>query len=553
MRQGKAKIVTHKTISVSAIIFFISTYLYVVYASFSPAPYFDNWRLLQDESNFYSRFIVHNEHVINSIAAFSYVDSNFFFGLGLLQLVAIFFFLLSAIFLVFLGLDGFETNSLEKSLLCAPILLSATQFTNITWSFQVGFLGSFVSGCWAIYFLNRSSLSSRPWVWLVACGLCAIYASFSLASGVLLLPILAVMALHQDVGRYAKIGFGTGCILLFVTMIFVTSDGSGGPHNLAAALVFGVTVVGSFFGSIVNYRYLTHFDYDQISVAISILFGLLMAICALIVVGKLIVASLSRRVSKTEIWPMYCTIWLGLSAAAIGWGRSSLPLSEAISSRYVTISCMLLCFIYISSLRAPILVWPSRWVSYLFIAIFGLSMVAQFDRMAQAEIAGRRFENAESALINKTFDTPDINALYPPAMNDSARQLTPIMEEKAISVFSQRRSRLANTNVFSGQFQYEGDCKSESYAITTQEGWYKVSGDLSPETKSKTVVSTDEAGKVLAVGTVRKAMIGISSDGSDAGFVLVASRGRDSSAGAVNIMAINSTNTGVCFVATVRW
>jgi len=536
------------------LIFFIS-YVYVVYASYTPSPFFDSWRLFVEDRFFLTKLLTHNEHIINMIASVFWIDNTIFLGNGYVQLLLI--------AVMYVGLAVFFSSEIIRSIpgkitlaaTAASVCLSATQFTNITWSFQVGFVGCFAFGLLAILSLAKADTSSTPLRWLVSSFLCCILSALGLAAGVLLFPVVALFSLLLNLRARAKVTFALSALVVAALLLHANQSGAGdlGTTHLGSVLPFAIAVLGAFPATVVDYRFLGFVFPDYYYTRIGLIAGTILIGLSLYVALKARLAWRSGAISAAGLWTLPLGLWLGLTAGAIGWGRSQMPIDEAINSRYVTISILFICALMAAAARLRLHRTNSLPLNLFCFALIALTAASQLDRMAQAEVAGRRFENAESALINGAFESPDILNLFPASMTDSARKIAQVMKARRLSVFGKPEYRLVSTPLFSGTLTYIGSCAVPISTLSAGRGWRTLEATTSAAALGKRqsiLALTDAKSQVVGVGVGRKRMLGLTSEGGDHSSVLVL----DTTAGEKSDLAaflVSLTASSFCYAGDV--
>lgn len=427
-------------------------YVYVVYAGYTAAPQFDSWRLFVEDRDFLTRGLAHNEHLINFIAVVFLIDNTAFAGRGFVQLVMIAGMLMGLATLFAGQIRQSQPDAGGASVLAVAIFLSATQYTNIVWPFQVGFLGCFVFGSFAAWTLFQAVERSSAFKWMAASILLAFLSALGLAAGVLLFGILAGSVFVLPVPRRAKFLYAAVALACLGFLLFLNPPGQGdhGSKSIIGAVLFALAVLGSVVGAGTEWKWLGINTPPEMHIALAVISGAVLCVVALALLFQVVRRAYSQGRPLTKNWTFPVGVWIVLSAAAIGFGRSHMPIAEALSARYVSLSVLFLGAILVAIAQ----VWPALARHLVFntgcLTLVGLLVIAQIDRMAQSEVAGRRFENAEAALLNSAFDAPDIGALYPSSMDASARYVTEIMKIRGISVFGERRYRLIGMNLFAG-------------------------------------------------------------------------------------------------------
>lgn len=174
---------------------------YLVFVSYSPVPYMDQWwflHVLQDENGGFplARFWEqHNEHRIIVPRLFYLADYNLFGGRNVFLLLCIFLVQCGQAALIAYWVRGREPAVQRTAIgLAAFCCLLPTQRENLIWGFQIAFVLPFLCASLGLIGAARYAATKRT-VWLGAVWGCALVGSFSLSSGFLLWPVFALALL----------------------------------------------------------------------------------------------------------------------------------------------------------------------------------------------------------------------------------------------------------------------------------------------------------------------------------------------------------------------
>jgi hypothetical protein len=536
---------------------FMMGYLYIVYASYTAAPFFDSWRLFVQDREFGGHILNHNEHIINFTAFVFWIDNSILSGYGFLQLILIAGMLI-AIGALFIR-EIIEPRAWGAAALALAACLSGTQYTSIVWSFQVGYVGCFALGTAAIWALSHANEKTPSSIWLTASTILAFLSALAMAAGVVLLGVLAVYALVLPVRRGVKLTYAAVTLLGMVLLISLSEVGQGGygAKSLFGAIVFSLAVLGSLFATAVDLRWLGFNllpDAHIINhVGLSVLVGVGLCTFALVAFSGVVERVRSDGDRLSRYWSLPLGAWAVLSAAAIGYGRSGMAANEALSPRYVTISVLFTGATLVAMSRARPGLIRCFGLNLSLLGLVALLALAQVDRMAQSEVAGRRFENAESALLNSAFTAPDINYLYPNDMDVGVRRVVDVMKLRGISVFGESRYRIIGRNLFAGSFAFSGNCLVRLTEITRLDTYTRVQGTYSLARMSfspNTIVVADRDSKVVAAGTLRRPMLGLRQEGRQRGFVVNVNTSELPEEGKASIFFVDVDRLKFCYAGT---
>jgi hypothetical protein len=327
---------------------------------YSALPWWDMWDywvwyLKPHPAPLLNLFAQHNEHRIAVARLFFLADQGFFQGRAIFIFVSIFLIQFCHAILLwrlaYLAHPHRKTLSVflgSAALLC---LFSAEQYTNFTWSFQIQFVVVYFAVTGALTSLlvfarlcdeGAATNESRRWFWLGIAILVGIIATYSMANGLLVWPVLLLLALWFRLPRPVK-----GVLLLVGVAMWTlylwgyksppqTSSIRDGFHNLPQSFVFAMCVLGSPLNDFV-------FEIDRIFsmggeqwqlvwTAAAGLIGFTASALLWIVFGR------NRRdTSRADAVILHLLLFLVATTALIGLGRSNAPLRDALHSRYTTV------------------------------------------------------------------------------------------------------------------------------------------------------------------------------------------------------------------------
>jgi hypothetical protein len=383
--------------------------------------YWDFWRsFLANGYHPKMLFALHNEHRILFPRLWFMMDHLFFGGTGIFVLVSIFLTQFGhGLFLWRIGVRAAGSAPLETvamgSLAIAP-LFSARQLMNFSQPFQIQFVGVYLLGTAAMYFLMRFEDHHKK-SWLVYSLLLTWCATYTMANGLLLWLVLVVFAVSLHL-RWVHVGL-IGANGLVAGMVYFHSWIAPPQHvppiasvfNPPQALAFALTYLGSPIDDTVstigrmfllgqdNYRWLwaSAAGLVGLTVSIAVFFRLL-----------------ERRYSfnPAQLLLTHDLFFIVITAFVTGMARGiQFSLGEGLASRYSTPplifwSCL---FLLLWSMRAPRdgpeFVQPSTnfQLGALFVAFF-LIAINQTPRLEVVRAERLSVRQAEAAIAAPVFD-----------------------------------------------------------------------------------------------------------------------------------------------------
>jgi hypothetical protein len=311
---------------------------YIVINTYSPLPHWDEWALFDHLAKGGSwslswLWAQHNEHRILTTKIFFLLDVQLFRGTQIFLLTCIFLVQLLQVALLSWSLRAFGgwRGSLWRvgTGLIAYCILCPTQYENLVWGFQVQFVMTACMATLAIASLLLYQRDDRT-KYLVTSIAAATIATWSLANGMLLWPLLIVASLwlrmRAHVWRTLLVAGALNLGLYFFH--YHRSSGDTGLAPIGKSLRY----VGVYFGS----TFVRHS---------SGLTAVLAGIAGLLAAAVLIVAALRRRDDSSPLANELALLMLfTLATAAItSTGRLHLGVEQATASRYQTFALLFWC------------------------------------------------------------------------------------------------------------------------------------------------------------------------------------------------------------------
>lgn len=318
----------------------LSTGYYALQAA-DPLPYYDAWGFVDDLAGWHSGtyglhdlFRPANEHRIALPRLLFFADWLWFSGRET-ALVAVALGMLAALtaLVVRLAVAGSTLGTPARIAVAGFVvvsLCSGTQMPCLGWSFAVQFMAQSLLPALALAVLLRDRPRPRDVAVAIAC---AAGATFSIASSLLLWPLLLLVACVRPLGQGARIaiaGGGIACWLVYAT-------GGGLPGRAIAAPVDHALRAAAWS--------LTHLGSAWQLPVLPSLFAGLAGVAAL--AGAFAVRASFDARGRTLV--VIGALWAAYSLA-IGHGRHELGRSEALADRYAP---------------GPLLFWAALFAAHL--------------------------------------------------------------------------------------------------------------------------------------------------------------------------------------------
>ena len=451
----------------------------LVVDTYSAVPYADGW----DETGAAAYgssplnpawlWVQHNEHRLVVPKLFLAADLELFQGRQVLLLASILFIqflqwsLLSWSMWVFGGWRGAWWRT--GAGLAAFCLFCPTQWENFVWGFQVCFVlpGLFATAAFVallLYWRDNGAHSARAWLFLAAANLSAIAASYSLANGILLWPILILAAIVLRLRLPAILSFvfvGVGSCGLYLRH-YVRPPWHADPLSSLRSPVALVEYLTSYLGS----------PWIYLGVHLAAPLGLLTLIgLAIFVVLRCKTFIQGRQYFAVQL---LLTILFCLGTDFLsGLGRLNFGVGQSFASRYQTISLLFWCCLGLLALLWAAEAERSR-VPLLALQIFLLVVMARGalrapSCFAQARLHAFRLNQAGAALMTGVSDEDSFYlavGLRPEAL---ARDIKYLRRQR-YSVFSTDEYRQLDTPLASTFLIVSADeCRGAVESVTPAE------------------------------------------------------------------------------------
>src|SRR5579871_295597 len=380
---------------------------YLVISTYSPLPFWDEWtlvdRLATNGWSFGWLFAQHNEHRIFTTKLAFLLDVYLFHGTQVFLLALIFVVLLFHVALLSWSLrelGGWRGSVWRMGTgLIAYAILCPSQEENLVWGFQLQFVLTAMLATLAVVSLMLSSRRRRG-PFLLLCVASATVATWSLANGMLLWPLLLITALIMRMHRsslWTLVIAGT----LNVALYFYRYSSPPPPHRAGLPpLGHALKYCSMYFGSTWFHRPSGWMVY-AVGAA---------GICAALMVTAYTFMRLRSRpvlLAQLSVLMLFC---LG-TAAVTAAGRLDFGLQQAGSSRYqsfallfwgclglallqfavkyrlggIMLSCLLLGLMLVCAARFRVPLREARWHQVRVKLVTAALLVGALDPTALAE------------------------------------------------------------------------------------------------------------------------------------------------------------------------
>lgn len=435
--------------------------LYLVINTYSPLPHWDEWSLfdhlaLGDGWSLPWLWGQHNEHRILTTKLLFLLDIEFFQGKQIFLLTCVFFIQLLQVALLswsLRSLGGWRGSQQRVgSGLIAYCILCPTQYENLVWGFQVQFVMTACMATLAILSLLLYQRQPRT-KFLVMSIAVATLATWSLANGMLLWPLLIAAALYL---RMKACVWRTLLIsgVLNVGLYFFhyhRPSGATGYGSLAQSLHYIMVYFGSTF--------VRHSDGAVATIA---------GIIGILAAAYFIIGTLRDRDKALALLTLLALLMLfTLATAAItSTGRLHLGLEQATASRYQTFALLFWCCVGLALLSR---IANQRRHVHAFAAVLLIAMLAFATQvrlpLIDAQWRQLRLKKISIALLTGVSDNELLAEAYPDPQ--AVMRSAAYMRQHRLSIFADPDAALLG-KPFPGAF-HEAPSAACSGALTSEE------------------------------------------------------------------------------------
>ena len=305
-------------------------------------PVFDDWdRWITAVASHYSLpwfFIEHVDHRLAAPKILFMVDHLAFHGRGWFLLLCSFCLqALTGIMLWRLSGCAYRRDRTESALLAALIvscIFSAQQWMNLTLPFQIQFPMVYCFAATSLFAIWESAEQDWRSSWLAASIALAALATYSMANGILIWPVMLIAAAWLRMPRRWIAAIAAVAVFIGVSYFYNWHKSPNPfpdavPAGLKRRLVFWFGHLGSPVGPLAYMR-----DGELFRTVCAAVPGALLALALL--AGFLMLWRRREQYSNAYAVLIFYSVFLALSSASIAYGRATWPLSEIYSPRYLT-------------------------------------------------------------------------------------------------------------------------------------------------------------------------------------------------------------------------
>jgi hypothetical protein len=341
---------------------------WIVYKTFSPILFFDQWAVVNQLMQSNGRLSLAqlwqqlNEHRIPWGKLACYLDLKLFGGRNISLLVESYMIQAMEALLFIWIFRRYRGSNLAEVMTAAGFFLFCMfypiQIENFYWGFQVAFVTLPFAACLsigaAIVHADLVASQERPpwcsWPLVVSLG-AAMLAETSLASGILLWPLLLVLSFILGLARKTK------CLIAFVgscaTAAFLWDYRSPSYHANPLESLRHPIAVGKFARADLAW------SWDPASPTAD-LWPTLAQLCATIAVGVVVLAFLrmarpGAKPNKLQLFLLANAVFLSTTSFVIALGRINFGIEQANASRYQTVALA-----FWASFGALLLLWHTE-------------------------------------------------------------------------------------------------------------------------------------------------------------------------------------------------
>lgn len=476
---------------------------------YSAVPWLDTWDgyirffLALPDSDWHLWWSQHKEHRIVLPRLFFWIDFTFFKGLGAFLIVLHYLLLAASVAVLYLYLAEQLPDNSEKltrqvlALVMLALAFSWMQRTNLLWSFQSQFFLAQLLPLLAFYLLHKSyGSTTHNTLYFVLATLAAIASLGSMANGILVLPLLAVMAalLRMHWQRIAMLAILASLCTAAYLYHYVR------PATPAASIVITDVQVLDFP------QYVLLFLGNPFYYMSGKLSGTIAFAAGLFLIGSVLWFAWqiwqTKKVSSLQLALLTFISFIAASALAAASSRIDEGLNQALTARYTTPTtfawlCLLVLYAPIihkkTSTATPRILW-------CFLLMLLLLLPLQLKTLRPVADRNAGFNLAALALTLGIRDTPIIQLIYP--YEKRAAILAAKAADKKMSVFANpplndARERLGQLETERTAFTCTGALQTLTQ-IVDDNRYYQVQGWLeSSEQRPAAIRILDQQGVVV--------------------------------------------------------
>ncbi len=486
----------------------LATTVYAVWTHFSPVPYADQWDgtidfYLQALQNPWQAFFAqHNEHRLIFSRLLFFADMHYFGGRNVSLLVAnivLAGFLAAAFYRTTIRVGAPQNREMRIGLtgLILIFVFSWVQRENFSWGFQNQWFAVNIFSLLAFHYLELAGDANQRGSFPKSNALLAIallsgcVAAFSMASGLLVFPILIIQAL------YLRFSWRTVWLLVTTTaVVWITyfldwenpSIGAGLLTVLREHLIDALRYVLLYLGAPAHLLFPSEISAYAGGVIVLIAFTFLM------------IKSLRSHAPVHAVSLLAFALLIIGNALATASSRLSIGINHAVQSRYTTASLAVwLALILFTTLNCDSQKGrKSILITAIIVALFVASGQRFTGEGGDYIVFSRLF--AGLALRSHVYDPDITGTIYP--FPERLIMISKAAEQAKVSIFAPDQpdyfippSRITATSICDGHV--------DKISPTTTPGVYRADGwifDASGQRVPRDVVVTDADGTTLGTG-----------------------------------------------------
>jgi hypothetical protein len=417
---------------------------YLVITTYSPLPHWDEWALFDHLAtgggwSLPWLWAQHNEHRILTTKIFFLLDVELFHGTQKFLLISIFLIqflqaaLLSWSVRVLAGVRGTLWRTCTG--LIVYCVFCPIQYENLVWGFQVQFVLTSAMATLSILGLLLYRRENRT-KFLTTCIIAATAATWSLANGMLLWPLLIGSALLLRMKRLAWAVLLAFSILNVGLYFFHYHQPArpAGPLSLRS-----IVEMASYLAVYLGSTWVRHS-----SNIVALIAGTAAACAALYVIVRIVVTSRRKRPLEFEL--AFLMLMVLLTAVITSLGRLHLGLEQATASRYQTFALILWCCLGLLLLLRTTASERLFQVTASVLLVLMLGFASQIRLpLIDAQWRQMRLKIISLALLTGVQDSPVLADAYPDpqvVLRDAA-----YMRQHRLSIFAGRQDEQLGRSV----------------------------------------------------------------------------------------------------------
>ncbi|WP_169684486.1 hypothetical protein [Rhizobium sp. 57MFTsu3.2] len=222
-----------------SLVVFIST-AWMTTIAYGPMPFWDAWEVVRIEDSWGKLWSLHNEHMIMFPRIFYGLDTLLASGTGVFSVAVIWLFQITSCILL---IDLAKAPRMPAIALSVSLMFWARHLENLSWSFQVGFVGVSLIAISTMWLINFGTYTALVMALIV--GGTAPYWSLN----GLLVPMIAAVLCLVDKKIFFSCLFGLATavgVMAYISLGFKTGNGGSEFHLLKAPLVYANILIQPF-------------------------------------------------------------------------------------------------------------------------------------------------------------------------------------------------------------------------------------------------------------------------------------------------------------------